>query len=74
MLAITQHQPPYDLPGELGEPAADVGDYQLLGDEIDERMRGVDLVGPGCGRQLVIDHLGRSDGGLLILLAAGRPR
>jgi hypothetical protein len=53
------HQPPYDLPGELGEPAADVADYQVLGGEIDERMRWVDLVGPGCGHQVVIDHLGR---------------
>jgi hypothetical protein len=53
------HQPPYDLPGELGEPAADVADYQVLGGEIDERMRWVDLVGTGRAQQLVIDHLGR---------------
>jgi hypothetical protein len=48
-----------DLPGELGEPAADVADYQVLGGEIDERMRWVDPLGSGRGHQLVIDHLGR---------------
>jgi hypothetical protein len=37
-----------DLPGELGEPAADVADYQVLGGEIDERMRWIDLV-PAAG-------------------------
>jgi hypothetical protein len=36
-----------DLPGELGEPAADVADDQVLGGEIGERVRRVDLVGTG---------------------------
>ncbi len=44
---------------ELGEPAADVANHDVLRREIDEGVRCVDLVRPGCRRHVVIDDPSR---------------